>query len=230
MKQKTLSKIILLVLIFSFPQIAGTSLTFMGNFLFPTPNSAAEYDCVDAWIIICGDRSDHHLSSQIWLTSQWVYHKVHECGCPYENIYYLVADYDKDYTAFEDGVTSDSTIEYAFQTWAPTKVGANGFLGVYMVDHGGTNSMSIYPNGGYTDAELDEDLDAFQAATDCDRILVIYEACHAGSFLDTPSQSDRIIITSTSPEYSSYLSPVSPNRAMFAIFRAMKPCCPPWAE
>ncbi|TFG21267.1 MAG: hypothetical protein EU530_00535 [Promethearchaeota archaeon] len=214
MLQKTKSKIILLILLFSFPQLSFIPLSNLSkNFL---PPYIAENDCIDAWIIVCGDRSDHELSTQIWLTSQWVYHQVQACGIDEEDIYYIVADYDKGYTAFEDNITSDASLEYAFQTWAPSKVGASGFLGVYMVSHGGSNSMSITPFGSYTAAELDEDLAAFEAASGCDRILVIYEACSAGTFLDEPSDDNRIIITSTAPSLSSYLSPTPPNRAMFA--------------
>lgn len=217
MQQITTTKVILLILLFSLVQNSIGRPLFIRNLATNPSSSAGEvYDCVDAWIIICGDRPDHELSSQIWLTSQWVYHMVQACGCPEEDIYYLVAEYDIGYTTFEDNITTDANIEYAFQTWAPTKVGANGFLGVYMVDHGGTNSMIIAPYGTYTASELDQDLDAFEAASGCDRILVIYEACHSGSFLDEPSQSNRIIITSTSPEYGSALSPTPPNRAMFA--------------
>ncbi|MHA1453099.1 MAG: C13 family peptidase [Promethearchaeota archaeon] len=214
MQQKTKSKIILLILLFSFPQLFFTPISNLRNNLIPP--SLAEEDCIDAWIIVCGDRSDHHLSSQIWLTSQWVYHQVQACGIDETDIYYIVADYDKDYTAFEDNITSDASLEYAFQTWAPSKVGENGLLGVYMVSHGGSNSMAITPHGSYTAAELDDDLDAFEAASGCDRMLVIYEACSAGTFLDEPSDDNRIIITSTAPDLSSSLSPTPPNRAMFA--------------
>ncbi len=213
MQQKTKSKIILLILLFSFPQLSSIPLSNLSSVILSP--SLAEEDCVDAWIIVCGDRSDHHLNAQIWLTSQWVYHQVQACGVDEADIYYIVADIAKDYTAFEDNITSDASLEYAFRTWAPTKVGENGLLGVYMVSHGGSNSMSMTPET-YTAAELDADLDAFEAASGCDRMLVIYEACSAGTFLDEPSDSNRIIITSSAPTQTSYLSPTPPNRAMFA--------------
>ena len=65
MQQKTKSKIILLILLFSFPQLSFIPLSNLSNTILPP--SLAEEDCVDAWIIVCGDRSDHELSSQIWL-------------------------------------------------------------------------------------------------------------------------------------------------------------------
>jgi hypothetical protein len=83
--------------------------------------------------------------------------------------------------------------------------------------------MTIAPHGVYTASNLDDDLDAFEAASGCDRIIVIYEACSSGSFLDDLSKSDRIILTSSEPGYTAYWSPIPPHISMFgeALFNSM---------
>ncbi|MHA1453100.1 MAG: Ig-like domain-containing protein [Promethearchaeota archaeon] len=217
MQQKTTSKIILLVLLLSLLQSNIAQPLVIQNYLSNLSSSAGEvYDCVDAWIIIAGDRDDHDKWNLILLTTEWVYDKVVDCGCLEEDIYYLVADHMLPHTSREDGVANDANIHYAFNTWAVSKVGPNGVLGVYMFDHGNVNVMAIWPHGTYTATELDDDLDGFETASGCDRIIVIYEACESGTFLDEPSQSDRIIITSTSPGYGSFPSTIPPHRGMFA--------------
>jgi hypothetical protein len=40
--------------------------------------------------------------------------------------------------------------------------------------------------------------------TSCDRIIIVYEACHSGSFIGNISRSDRIVITSTTKLNSAY--------------------------
>jgi hypothetical protein len=119
------------------------------------------------------------------------------------------------YSSREYGVSAHSNMDYAFNTWAPTKVGPNGVLAVYIHDHGGTNAMANYPFADLTASQLDQYLDDFEATSGCDRIIVIYEACSSGSFLDELSKSDRIIMTSTEPGYSAWWSPISPHISMF---------------
>lgn len=172
-------------------------------------------ECANAWIIVGGDRSDHAASDLVLRTCEWVYDRLLDCGYSDELIYFLAPDIEKDNTAREDNITSDAALSYAIRTWADTKVPSNGALGIYMHDHGGSNYMCITPSGHYTATEFDADLDAFEANSGCDRIFIVYEACDSGSFLDEPSKSNRIILTSTDPSHSAWWSPVYPHISIF---------------
>ena len=182
----------------------------------PENPSSSEIDCVDAWIIILGDRPDHDIAEELWLTSQWVYHMVHAIGTDYDDIYYLVAHYMLDYTAFEDQVSSDANIRYAFDTWAPSKVGPNGMLGVYIVGHSNIDLFGIAPVGTHEASEFEADLNAFEAASGCDRILFVYDGCRSGSMIDNLSKPNRIILTATTDVLGADISPIPPHRATFA--------------
>ncbi|MFW9877668.1 MAG: C13 family peptidase [Candidatus Thorarchaeota archaeon] len=177
--------------------------------------SDVQYECIDAWIIIGGDKSNHHAWDLVLLTLEWVYDQALAFGNTDDEILMLVPLIALTSTTREYGVSSPSNINYAFTTWAPNKVGPNGVLAVYLHDHGGTDAMANYPFSSLTASQLDQYLDDFEAASGCNRIIVVYEACSSGSFLDELSQSDRIIMTSTEPGYSAYWSPIPPHISLF---------------
>jgi len=177
--------------------------------------SDAQYECIDAWIIIGGDKSNHHGWDLVLLTLEWVYDQALACGNTDNEILMLVPMVALTYTTREYGVSSPGNMNYAFNTWAPDKVGPNGVLAVYIHDHGGTNAMANYPFSSLTASQLDQYLDDFEEASGCDRIIVVYEACSSGSFLDELSKSDRIVMTSTEPYYSAWWSPIPPHISMF---------------
>jgi len=202
--------------------IVSTSWLSFGNVMNTTSetgsledSSITTKDWPDAWIIIGGDRSDHHLSYLVQRTMEWVYDALLALGYTDDLIYYLVSDYEKDNTTREDGVTSRDSIHDAITYWARGKVPANGVLGIYMHDHGGENGMAIAPDGNYIAFQMDMDLDQFTTSSGCDRIFIIYEACYAGSFIDELSQSNRIILASTDPWHSGFWSPISPYLSIF---------------
>ncbi|MFX0093031.1 MAG: C13 family peptidase [Candidatus Hodarchaeota archaeon] len=222
MEKKYLTYILLLIILISsisFREIENvTNEITMADF-----SSTKGNECADAWIIIGGDRSDHEAWDLVLLTTEWVYDVILACGYTDDDIYYLVPEIAAASTNREDALTTQANIETAIRTWAPTKVSANGALGLYLHDHGGGNFMCI-PQGFYTATEFDNDLDQFEAASGCDRVFIIYEACSSGSFLDEPSQSDRIILTSTDPDHSAWWSPISPHISMFgeALFLSIQ--------
>ena len=177
--------------------------------------SAAQYECVDAWIIIGGDKSNHHAWDLVLLTLEWVYDQALALGNNDNEILMLVPDVALTQTSREYGDSSPTNLNYAFNTWAPDIVGPNGVLAVYLHDHGGTDAMANYPYPSLTASELDQYLDDFEAASGSDRIIVVYEACSSGTFVDELSKSDRIIMTSTEPGYSAWWSPIPPHISLF---------------
>ena len=177
--------------------------------------SDAQYDCVDAWIIIGGDKSSHEYWELVLLTLEWVYDQALALGNNDNEILMLVPEFALAHTSREYGDSSPTNLNYAFNTWAPDKVGPNGVLAVYLHDHGGNNAMANYPYPSLTASELDQYMDDFEAASGSDRIIVVYEACSSGSFVDELSKSDRIIMTSTEPGYSAWWSPIPPHISLF---------------
>ena len=206
------------VILFNFQYLlinTGVNLSYETNFDISVNASAASYECIDAWIIIGGDKSSHAEWELVLLTCEWVYDQALACGNTPDEILMLVPLHSVTYTDREYAATYRPNLDYAFNTWAPTKVGPNGILMVYIHDHGGTDAMAMAPFPSLAAWEVDAYLDGFEAASGCDRIIVVYEACASGSWLDDLSKSDRIIMTSTEPGYSAWWSPIPPHISMF---------------
>ncbi|MGD9732351.1 MAG: C13 family peptidase [Desulfamplus sp.] len=115
----------------------------------------------------------------------------------------LDADHDGALNDVDEDATL-STLEYAINNWAAD---TNELL-LYMTDHGGDGTFRINPSEIVTAQELDKQLDAFQNRTHA-RVILVYDACLSGSFIEylqPPNNEERIIITSTKPNESSYFN------------------------
>jgi parallel beta-helix repeat protein len=152
-------------------------------------------------LIIAGGKCD---SSQpgFDLTANKVYNKLLTCGFTHKRIFYLnpsmEQDADGDGIYDVDRITSLTNISYAINTWAQGNVRANDSLLLYMVNHGEKDIFFV--NGDditLTATELDERLDNFTKNTSCDDVVVVYDACYSGSFIDELTGTGRIIVTST---------------------------------
>ncbi|MFX1570920.1 MAG: C13 family peptidase [Promethearchaeota archaeon] len=206
------------VILFNFQYLlinSGVNMSYKPNSEISVQTGAAQYECIDAWIIIGGDKPSHAEWDLVLLTCEWVYDQALACGNTPDEIRMLVPLYSVTYTDREYAATSRSNLDNTFNIWAPSKVGPNGILMVYIHDHGGTDGMAMAPFPGLASWEVDAYLDSFEAASGCDRIIVVYEACASGSWLDDLSKSDRIIMTSTEPGYSAWWSPIPPHISMF---------------
>jgi hypothetical protein len=101
-----------------------------------------------------------------------------------------------------DAMPTKANLEWAITTWAPAQVGGDGFLTLYVVDHGGYDVFYLddVADQEVTPQELDNWLDQFEAARPDARVNLIVEACFSGSFIDWPnrvSQEGRVVIAST---------------------------------
>jgi hypothetical protein len=113
-------------------------------------------------------------------------------------IYYLFPDVDwSTECAYADNYTNKNGIKYAIEQWAVSNVGAGKALGIYMMDHGGVNGF-CNPGTDITANDLDTYIDNYEASSGNNRVIVVYDACHSGSFIDELSEDNRIIVTSTS--------------------------------
>ncbi|MFX1469171.1 MAG: C13 family peptidase [Promethearchaeota archaeon] len=173
------------------------------------PKSAAARLTIGAWIIIAGDReSDHACVEQIKRGSDSAYFILASRDVSTSNIKYLGPDWVTQttyYSSLQEDVATLENIEWAITEWADTRVGPGQALGLYLFDHGSTNGMAI-PGPNLADSDLNDWLDELEASSGCNRMIIIYEACHAGSFIDPISKHNRIVITSTSSGGSAWPS------------------------
>ena len=160
---------------------------------------------IDAgYAIIIAGRNDESLSQPyIDLTANATYRTLLKRGFTPERIYYLnpsaEQDADGDGVSDVDMISSLTNVSYAINTWAAAdKVGVDIPLLIYMVDHGGSDMFLV--NGAaniLTASDLNDRLDQLTADTGCHDIVVVYEACSSGSFVDDLSDTGRVIMTST---------------------------------
>jgi len=154
-----------------------------------------------AWIIIAGARADYDKQELIDNGCNYTYRVLINRGYTAGNIYYIG---NKSYPII-DNASSRANIEWAIETWAASKCDSAHGLGIYLFDHGGENYLCL-PGPDLTASDLDTYLDNFEIKSGCDRVIIIYEACRSGSFIDELSESNRIIITATDRTHSSYVN------------------------
>jgi hypothetical protein len=164
-------------------------------------------------IIVAGHNDQHGLQSNIeWVTSL-AYRAFTGGMLGLRHVYYLndtLQDADGD---GDNDVNAEATLEnldYAINQWAASRVSAEIPLYLYLADHGATDVFMLDgTNGLLTVARLDAWLDALEASTTIENMVVIVEACHSGSFIEKPdslSKLGRVIISSTSSQKDARLS------------------------
>ncbi|MFW9877432.1 MAG: C13 family peptidase [Candidatus Thorarchaeota archaeon] len=169
-----------------------------------------------AWIIVCGDRIDHHLLGAIRNGYDETYEALINRGFNPDDIYYLDANYGTP-SPYREAISYRANIQDAIELWAKTKVDTSHGLGIYLLDHGGTDYMCL-PGADFTETDLNTYLDNLETSTGCRRFLIIYEACHAGSFINAMSKSDHIIVTSTDSTHSAYVNDSRTHAALSEKF------------
>jgi hypothetical protein len=170
---------------------------------------ASTSDRLGAFLIICGDRGDHHLVNKIWTGGDRVYDTIRGVGFPASNIYYLGPTYNAGLHSYDNASATRANIQWAIETWAATRVSATRGLGIYLFDHGGVNAFCLggLPDSDMTPTSFDTWLDALQTSSGCNRVALIYEACESGSFINEISQDNRIICTATDDTHGSSINP-----------------------
>jgi len=110
-KQTTTSKFVLyLLFLFVVYCYVAPPIINHTNPINPNSSGVLEYDCVDAWIIIGGDRDDHDSAAYVRGMTDWVYDRVIDCGIEEDDIYYCCADINDEFTTREDNITSLESI------------------------------------------------------------------------------------------------------------------------
>jgi len=148
--------------------------------------------------------------NNLWSTTQtaanYTYNTLTYQGYTKETIYYLTSDTDLDLDSngLLDDVDADATnsnLQEAVTTWA---LNADDVV-IYLIDHGGKNTFRMSGTEVLDAVVLNTWLNEMQQ-TITGKIIIVYDACEAGSFMANLSSGNqnRIVITSTSPGENAY--------------------------
>ncbi len=149
-------------------------------------------------IIAAGGRENDKLQDEIQLNANTSYRAMARQGLSREDIRYLNSHSTLDYMD-----ATKAALEEAITEWAADA--DNLFL--YLVGHGGEGTFRVNDSEILDAAELNSWLDTLQESMP-GRVVVVYDACRAGSFLSalTSADKDRIVITSTDTDESAYFT------------------------
>jgi len=210
--KKTYSRILLITIllssVFSVHISTYTAIPNSNIQIKNEPKAAASANLA-AWIVIAGDRSDHDKLDLIRSGTDKAYEALINRGFTASEIYYLDPAYAtvaNPQSGYRDADTTLANIQGAIETWAPTQgVDATHGLGIYLFDHGGTGYMCL-PGTDLTDANLNSYLDNLEASHGVTRFIIVYEACHAGSFINPVSKDNRIVVAATDITHNSHVN------------------------
>ncbi len=160
-------------------------------------------------IIVAGRKYEKdYLWDKTELSANFAYRALIYQGFTKDTIYYLSSNLDLDLNgdgkAEVDADTMKGNLQYALTDWASGPDIHDVVL--YIVDHGGSNTFRLNESEEALEAsELAGWLDMLQDSIS-GKIIVIYEACYSGSFMDElkldsdliTEGKERIVITSAS--------------------------------
>ncbi|MEM7126198.1 MAG: C13 family peptidase [Chloroflexota bacterium] len=129
-------------------------------------------------------------------------------GYSAEDIYYLATD--PSLTGYDASATTNN-LRDTIVSWAKDRLMSDQALTLYIMDHGERDVLYIdeVNQERLTPAQLDEWLTEVEEAVPGVKVNVIVEACYAGSFIEgiqSVSKEGRVVIASSSPEWSAYAS------------------------
>ena len=165
-----------------------------------------EFEALDSKAIIVAGGGPYP-GNNLWDATQFCANFAHRAltyqGLTKGDIRYLSSNASLDLDGnndFDDvfGPPNRSNLEDAITEWAVDGEVENLIL--YLNDHGGPDTFRLHERTEEDDgilraAQLAGWLDTFQESTS-GKVVVVYEACESGSFLNELQGSDRIIITS----------------------------------
>ncbi|MBW1823856.1 MAG: caspase family protein, partial [Deltaproteobacteria bacterium] len=142
------------------------------------------------------------------MSANFAYRTLIYQGFAKDDIFYLTSDTDLDFDG--DGIpdvngdATNANLQSAITGWAVNENADS--LVLYLVDHGGEDTFRMSGSETLSSENLANWLNQLQANIS-GRIVVIYDACKSGSFIDDLRGDNRIIITSTLPsERAKFLS------------------------
>ncbi|MCE7741510.1 MAG: hypothetical protein GOP50_03540 [Candidatus Heimdallarchaeota archaeon] len=162
----------------------------------PTISSFSETQ--SAWIVMAGDVKYHNDTEAMKYGCNKTYEILRSFGLPAEKIFYMGPEVDALTQPYVNTSSTKINMQWAIEEWAPQHVNSTQSLGLYLLSHGDINALGVMVDDALRDYHLNSYLNNFEATTGCKRIIVVIEGCHSGSFIDTLSKDNRIIVTSTS--------------------------------
>ncbi|MBI4558444.1 MAG: 6-bladed beta-propeller [Candidatus Hydrogenedentes bacterium] len=138
------------------------------------------------------------------LCANFAYRALTYQGFEKEGIQYLSSDVqlDLDNNGQADDVDGDCTkanLEQAITVWSADA----DDLVVYLIDHGGSGTFRLNATETLSAAELAVWLNQVQGKVS-GKVIVIYDACQSGSFVEVLRAPGRIVITSAAADENAY--------------------------
>lgn len=162
-----------------------------------------------ALILVAGRlKNVDHLQDNIHNVISAVYTLFTSNGYDNENIYVLATSSS---VIGYDGAATRSNLGAAITNWARNRLGPDGVLTLYMVDHGVPETFYLDELNGQsvTPADLDGWLNQLESVIPGLKVNIIIEACESGSFIQAPgtlSKPGRIVITSSDATHDAMAS------------------------
>jgi hypothetical protein len=157
--------------------------------------------------------------NSLWEATQananFAYRSLTFQGFRKDTIHYLSSDLnlDLDQNGIPDDVDADAVNANLQEAiLGPGGSGVDGFAGdpqleelvLYLTNHGGEDRFRMSAAETLDAADLDGWLDTWQLAHPAARVVLVYDACQSGSFLDRLRGGNRTIITSAEGDENAY--------------------------
>ena len=153
-----------------------------------------------ALIVVAGSlRANDPIQPNIYYVTNAVRQLFINQGYTDDRIQYLAPDTNR---ANVDAAATVANLQSAITTWAASRLGTDGVLTLYLMDHG--DKEVIYLNKGQnevaTSTQIDGWLTQLENSLPGVKINIMIEACYSGSFVSLPnslSKTGRLVMTST---------------------------------
>ncbi|CAN5778724.1 hypothetical protein BH10CHL1_BH10CHL1_23610 [soil metagenome] len=154
-----------------------------------------------ALILVAGSlRANDPIQPNIYHVTDAVYKLFTDQGYTSDRIQYLAADPAH---ANVDEAATQASLKNAITSWAASRLGNNGVLTIYFMDHGDKELIYLNkaPNEVVTPETINQWLTQLETSLPGLKINIMIEACYSGSFVSLPnslSKAGRLVVTSTS--------------------------------
>ena len=163
-----------------------------------------------ALIVVAGSlRANDPIQPNIYYVTDAVHRLFINQGYSDDRIQYLAPDTNR---VNVDAAATVANLQSAITNWAASRLGADGVLTIYLMDHG--DKEVIYLNKGQneiaTSTQIDGWLTQLESSLPVVKINIMIEACYSGSFVSLPnslSKAGRLVMTSTNDSKLAWASP-----------------------
>jgi len=153
-----------------------------------------------ALIVVAGSlRANDPIQPNIYYVTDAVRQLFINQGYSDERIQYLAPNTARPNV---DAAATVANLQSAITTWAASRLGTDGVLTIYLMDHG--DKEVIYLNKAQneiaTSEQINQWLTQLESSLPGVKINIIIEACYSGSFVSLPnslSKTGRVVMTST---------------------------------